>query len=153
MAFSLDTSGLLDAWVRHYPPDVFPRIWALMDAAIAANEIFIIDEVLRELERKDDDVYRWVKSRGKMVVPISPGIQGHVKQIMSNYGRLVDTRKNRSGCDPWVIALAKEHGLTVVTAETPSQSLSKPKIPDVCRALGVPCIKIIDLFRQQGWHI
>ena len=86
-----------------------------------------------------------------MVVPIDSDIQSHVTQIMSKYGRLIDTKRNRSGCDPWVIGLAKARGFTVVTAEKASGSLAKPKIPDVCGELGIPCIEIVDFFRKQGW--
>jgi len=149
----MDTSALVDAWARHYPPDVFPAIWKLMESAATGSVLFAIDEVARELERKDDDLFKWVKSHSGMLIPIDVPIQSRVAQIMGKYGRLVDTRKNRSGCDPWVIALAQERGLTVVTAEKPSGSLAKPKIPDVCQDLGVPCVDLIGLFRQQGWKL
>ena len=151
MPFSIDTSGILDAWVRHYPPDVFPAIWSHMDIAAKNGEIFLIDEVVLELGRKADDVYDWVIQRETMIVSISKEIQIHLAEIMSKYGRLVDTKRNRSGCDPWVIALAKSRGLTVVTAEKASGNLTKPKIPDVCKDLGISCIEIIDFFRTQGW--
>jgi hypothetical protein len=153
MAFSLDTSGLLDARVRHYPPDVFPAIWVLMDDAARKGEILVVDEVLREVERKDDGLVEWLKERQSMIVPIDDALQRHVVEIMGKYRRLVDSRKNRSGCDPWVIALARERQLTVVTAEKASGTLAKPKIPDVCHDLGIPCIEIIDLFRRQGWKV
>lgn len=153
MLFSIDTSALVDAWVRHYPPDVFPAVWSLMDSATRNGDILAIDEVARELERKDDDLLKWVKEREHMIVPIDADIQRRVVEIMSNHGRLVDSRKNRSGCDPWVIALAQERQLTVVTAEKASGNLVKPKIPDVCQVLGVPCIEVIELFRRQGWKL
>ena len=152
MPFSLDTSGILDAWVRHYPPDVFPTIWSSMDVSAKNGEIFVIDEVVRELERKDDDIYKWVKQREAMVVPIDAEVQSQLMEIMSKYSRLVDTKKNRSGCDPWVIALARARGLTVVTGEKATGNLKKPKIPDVCKELGVPCLEIVDFFRKQGWR-
>lgn len=152
MPFSLDTSGILDAWVRYYPPDVFPTIWSKMDVSARNGEIFVIDEVVRELERKDDDIHKWVKQREVMIVPIDVKVQKHLAEIMTKYGRLVDTKKNRSGCDPWVIALARARGLIVVTGEKATGNLKKPKIPDVCNDLGVPCVEIIDFFRKQGWH-
>ena len=96
MPFSFDTSGILDAWVRHYPPDVFPAIWSQLDASSKRGEIFIIDEVLRELERKDDGIHAWIKHREEMIVSIDQVIQANVVHIMSHYGRLVDSRKNRS---------------------------------------------------------
>ena len=122
-----------------------------MDSAAKNGQIFVIDEVVIELSRKDDDVYKWVKEREAMVVSIDSDIQNHLTEIMSKYGRLVDTKRNRSGCDPWVIALARARGFSVVTAEKASGSLAKPKIPDVCQALGIPCIEIVDFFREQGW--
>ncbi len=85
-----------------------------MDEAIRNGKIFAIEEVLRELQRKDDDVYKWVKEREEMIVSIDDEIQGHLVDIMSKYGRLVDSRKNRSGGDPWVIALAQAHGLPLL---------------------------------------
>lgn len=152
MAFSLDTSGILDAWVRNYPPDVFPAIWSDMHTAAQRGDILVIEEVVRELERKDDDVYRWVKKHESMIVSIDIEIQRHVVEIMSFYSRLVDSKKNRSGGDPWVIALARSRGLTVVTAEKATGGLTKPRIPDVCKDLGIEAIGVIDFFRKQGWH-
>lgn len=152
MGFSLDTSGLLDAWVRHYPPDVFPAIWSEMDISAKHGEIFAIEEVVRELEKKDDGIHGWVKLREKMIVPIDAEIQKHVVEIMAKYGRLVDSKKSRSLGDPWVIALARARGLTVVTGEKPTGSLGKPKIPDVCKDLGIACVEIVEFFRKQGWR-
>jgi hypothetical protein len=151
--YSLDTSGLIDAWVRYYPPDVFPAIWRLMDIAASDGTLLAIDEVARELERKDDGLFEWVKGHEAMVINIDAPIQTRLTQIMAKYGRLVDTRRNRSGCDPWVIALAQERRLTVVTAEKRTGSLTRPKIPDVCEDLGINCIDLIGLFRQLGWKL
>lgn len=151
MPYSLDTSGILDAWVRHYPPDVFPAIWKHMEDATKKGEIFVIEEVVAELERKDDDVHKWVKQREGMIVMIDLEVQSCLVKLMSKYPRLVDSKKNRSGCDPWVIALAQARGWTVVTAEKPSGNLAKPKIPDVCKDLSIPCIEVVEFFRKQGW--
>jgi len=151
--FSLDTSGLLDAWVRHYPLDVFPTIWSHMEVAAKKGEILVIDEVVLELKRKDDGIYSWVQEREAMIVPIDGEVQRHLSEIMNKYQRLVDTRKNRSGCDPWVIALARARGLAVVTGEKATGTLVRPKIPDVCKDLGIPCIEIVEFFRKQGWRL
>ena len=124
-----------------------------MDVSATNGEIFVIDEVVRELERKVDDIHKWVKQRRAMIVPIDVEVQKHLAEIMTKYGRLVDTKKNRSGCDPWVIALARARGLIVVTGEKATGNLKKPKIPDVCNDLGVPCLEVVDFFRKQGWHL
>jgi uncharacterized protein with PIN domain len=123
-----------------------------MDASARSGGVFVIEEVVRELERKDDGIHEWIKERGAMVVPIDSEVQKYVVQIMSKYGRLVDSKKNRSVGDPWVIALAQARRLAVVTGEKATGSLAKPKIPDVCKDLGLPCIEIVDFFRKQGWR-
>jgi hypothetical protein len=124
-----------------------------MDVAASDGTLLAIDEVARELERKDDGLFEWVKAHETMVISIDGAVQARLTQIMGKYGRLVDTRRNRSGCDPWVIALAQERGLTVVTAEKPTGSLTRPKIPDVCQDLGIDCIDLIGPFRRLGWKV
>ncbi len=153
MPYSLDTSGFLDAWVRHYPPDVFPPIWQQMEDAGERGVVLVSDEVLRELERKDDGAYEWLKARGQMIVPLDSNIEAAVKDLLKQHPRLLDTRKSRSGADPFVIALARLRGLTVVSAEIRSGNLQKPKIPDVCDALGIECLNLIDFFRKEGWRL
>jgi hypothetical protein len=124
-----------------------------MNQAASTGQIWVVDEVYAELKRKDDSVYQWVKGREAIVVPIDEQIQEYLVEIMKKYPRLVDTKRNRSGCDPWVIALAKARNLSVVTAEKVSGSLIKPKIPDACKDMGLPCIEVIEFFRQQGWRL
>jgi hypothetical protein len=39
----------------------------------------------------------------------------------------------------------------VVTEETVSGNLAKPRIPDVCDAVGVKRLNLIGFVGQQGW--
>ena len=153
MSYSLDTSGFLDAWLRHYPMDVFPTVWERLDAAAKNGIVFVSDEVLRELERKDDGAHAWIKARPSMVVPFESDIEAAVIQLMTNYPRLVDTKKGRSGGDPFVIAVAMVKALTVISGENATGKLDSPRIPDVCKDLGISCIRILDFFREQKWNL
>lgn len=153
MPYSIDTSGFLDAWVRNYPEDVFPTIWQQMDTAAKDGTILASDEVLRELERKEDGAHNWMKDRPEMIVSLDAEIERHVRQIMQRYPRLVDTKKGRSGGDPFVIAVARVRGITVITAENATRKLDVPRIPDVCGDLGIRCIRLLDFFREQKWSV
>src|SRR5216683_5683417 len=106
MPYSIDTSGFLDAWVRNYPVDVFPTIWEQIDGAARNGTLLASDEVVRELERKEDGAHTWMKGRPEMLVVLDPDIEQQVRDTMRRYPRLVDTRKGRSGGDPFVIAIA-----------------------------------------------
>ena len=150
MKYSADTSAFIQSWHRYYPIDVFPSVWDMMDALVRAGDLVAIDEVRVELDKKDDEVLKWVQDRDQLIVPISDTIQHAVREVLRERPRLVDTRRNRSGADPFVIALAMTEGLTVVTDERPTGSPDRPNIPDVCDHLQVPCINIIDMIRAEG---
>lgn len=57
----------------------------------------------------------------------------------------------RSAADPFVIALAMVNNGTVVTQETATGHIEKPRIPDVCDALGVPWLTLMGFIEAQGW--
>ncbi|MGF1663705.1 MAG: DUF4411 family protein [Kineosporiaceae bacterium] len=65
--------------------------------------------------------------------------------------KLVGIGSGRSGADPFVVALALVHGGVVVTEETLSRNLSKPKIPDVCQSMEVQWLNLMGFVQQQGW--
>jgi hypothetical protein len=150
VAYSIDSSGILDLF-RYYPPDVFPTIWTQMEVAARNGIIFAIDEVYRELEKKDDVAFEWLKARRTIVVELDTEIQQRVASILAVHPRLIDTRKNRSSGDPFVIALAQSRKFSVVTGEKASGVLAKPNIPDVCIALKIPWMNVLSMFRNEGW--
>jgi len=86
-----------------------------------------------------------------MFIPIDEPIQLAVAQLLTDYRRLVNDQRNRSMGDPWVIALAQVQECTVVSGELRSGNLARPKIPDVCDALGIRCISLLELIREQKW--
>jgi hypothetical protein len=151
VSYCFDTSALLDAWIRWYPVDVFPSFWEKMDALVANGQIVSPDEIFAELEKKEDDLHAWVKSRRKMFCALDASTITQVREILAVYPRLVDTQKGRSQADPFVIAVAKIKGLTVVTGEN-FGTANKPKIPFVCNELGIPSIGIVKFIRENGWN-
>ncbi|NPV60148.1 MAG: DUF4411 family protein [Actinobacteria bacterium] len=68
--------------------------------------------------------------------------------ILNNFPMLVDTTRDRSTADPWVIAHAITEKAVVVTKE--SFAPRKIKIPDVCKALSVECIDDHQLVKELG---
>jgi hypothetical protein len=151
LRYSIDTSAILDGWARYYPPDVFPGLWQHVDDLIAEGRLIATEEVLHELERKDDDAYAWAKERQQMFVPIDEEIQPAVTAILEQFEKLVDTRANRSAADPFVIALAQTKGCAVVTGEKATKNLNRPNIPDVCQELKLPCLALLQLIRNEKW--
>lgn len=142
--YCIDTSAWLDGWNRFYPPKVFTKLWDEIDQLVASGEIISAEEVYVELAKRDDDLYEWMKSRKIMLRPPEPPIQEIVSALLIKYPRLVDTLKNRSQADPFVIATAQIAGATVVTGES-FGTISRPRIPYVCQAEDVPCMNFLEM--------
>jgi hypothetical protein len=150
LKYSVDTSAFLDCWRRYYPQDVFPQVWEKLDDFVRRGILLPSEEVLRELERKDDGMRDWATERKDMFLLTDDEIQRAVSDILSSHPKLIDERKNRSGADPFVIAVARVRGCSVLTGEKPSGSRKRPNIPDVCSALDVRWLGMVEFFREQG---
>jgi hypothetical protein len=124
-----------------------------MNVAARDGTIHVSEEVVRELEKKDDGAAGWIKARPGMIITTDVAVQKKVTEILKTHPRLVNASKNRSGGDPFVIAVAAVHGLSVVSGELPSGSMRKPHIPDVCAATGISCWNLLEFVRFQGWKL
>lgn len=151
--YSFDTSAVIHAWRRAYPPEHFPTFWERITDLIVNGELVISEEVMGELKKKDDEIAHWASRLPEnFIMEISDDQQQHLQHIMGNYPRLVDTAKGRSEGDPFVISLSMVFGgqLTIVSEENFGK-VNSPKIPDVCKAEGLACIKLVELIRIEGW--
>ena len=149
--FSFDTSSLLNGRRDLLPPEVFTTLWANVEELIAVGDIRCVDIVREELERKDDAVAAWARTQDDLFVPLEPAIQAATRGVLAEHPRLTGTGGGRNAADPFVIGFARHIGATVVTEETKSGSLAKPRIPDVCDALDVPWSNLVNFVREQRW--
>ncbi len=150
--YCIDTSSLVHAYQRSYPPDIFPGLWEeRLDELIGTGQLVSPFDVLEELERKHDELYDWAKARPDMFFEIDH-YEGELTRIMADYPRLVDTKKGKSGADPMVIALAlsKNPTYTVITEEGFGSEKS-PRIPYVCDQYNLRHINVLQLLRDQRW--
>jgi hypothetical protein len=152
MRYCVDTSFLLDAWRRKYPPDHFPPFWEYLNSLISNGDMKAPEEVFYDLEKKDDEVLAWAKDQKKaLFVPIDYETQQEVSAILARFEFLVNQRTGRSSSDPWVIALAKLNSSTVITNEglSTNQNPQKPKIPDVCVSLSIRYIDTLKFIKEE----
>ena len=150
--YCCDTSSLLHAWRRAYPPKSFKSFWGKLDDLIGDGRLVSSIEVYNELEKKDDDVFVWAKDRRDIFLEIDDSVQVAMLHVMGTYPRLVDTVKGKSGADPFVIAqaLCASPQLTVLHQEI-GGSLNSPKIPFVCEQESLRHIDVLTLIDEEGW--
>jgi hypothetical protein len=89
MIYCIDSSAWLDGWVRDYPPEVFPSLWVKLDECVKGGIVRCSEEVYVELEKRDDGLHDWLKSRKEVVVPIDQEIQAIVLELLAAYPRSV----------------------------------------------------------------
>lgn len=152
-SYCVDTSSLIAAWDERYPLENFPLFWEKLEALGASGRAFVPEAVVDETDKRSKELNKWLKDRAHSIVKYEVEIQQEAKAILGQYPLLVKHIKSRFAADPFVIATAKAKGLVVVTEETPSNSASRPKIPDVCRELGIECVTLIALIRRERWVI
>jgi hypothetical protein len=151
--YCVDTSSLIAAWQERYPIEHFPKFWDRMDALISAERLIAPVEVLIEMRKKSEELHAWLKARQWMFRELDDAVQIEAAKVLAQFPRLVGEKKLRTSADPFVIALARVEGLALVTDEKPTGSMSRPNIPDVCSALSMKAMGVLDLIKAEQWVI
>jgi len=149
MKYCIDTSSFIESWHRRYPQDIFPSFWHKLSDIIDTQIVVAQELVIKEIESQDDTLHEWVKQREKLRVPFDEKIQQIASGILQDYPRIVGSHQ-KFGADPFVIALAKQRDLTVITEEQGGTD-KKPKIPFICRHINVRCVSMLEFIREMKW--
>lgn len=151
--YSFDTSVIINGRRDLLPPNVFLSPWARMEDMIAAGDIQCTDVVRDELIRRDDDACNWAKAQDGLFLPLTEELQAKTAEVLAVHPRLTGKGGGRNMADPFVIGLAMTFtGGVVVTEEIQTGNLTKPRIPDVCNALGVRWVNLVGFITEQGWQ-
>ncbi len=151
--YCLDTSSAIEWFVRTYPPSLLPNLPARIEALIAADRMRSPKAVLGELSRIDDFCCKWAKVQTGLFLEEEVDVQRIVRSLMATHHNPAKPQKGIGGADPFVIAMAKAAGPhCVVVADEHPGSLENRKIPFVCNAEGVQCIRFQQLMLAEGWQ-
>jgi hypothetical protein len=149
--YSIDTSALIRAHNEDYLPDVFPGVWAFLEALAGRCVLAASEEVLHELEAKDDELHTWARQNRGMFLPTSQQIQREVRSLLAQFPKLAEPEGDKASADPFVIALAHLNRCSVVSAERSRSGSTVPrKIPEVCRELAIEHLSVARMLRAEG---
>jgi hypothetical protein len=148
-----DTSGFIEPWVRLYPPDLFPPIWAKLEDLARAGRIVAPADVRLELERQKDDLHDWAKALPQLFREPDRAVMEAFTDIVNAHSDFMKVNSTKSGADPFVVALAEVHGFVVVTYETMAKKDAAPRIPNVCAGRGIECASLVDVLRAEGFKL
>lgn len=163
--YVLDTNIYIGSYERYYRNEYFPTYWERFSNIL--NEHVIIPKVVHEEIIKSDWFLEWLKSNFADEIikhqDYSPQWQTILEYIQScglyTEKALIEQTKgwaNEKIADPWLIAIAKEDDLIVVSDEERIPNLGKGSlikkatVPDVADRQGVRCINRNEFFGEVG---
>jgi predicted nucleic acid-binding protein len=155
----LDTNVFIQAKNGPYNFKVFGVFWAFLHEQITAGTIRCPKMVYQEIVTNEDsldDLAKWIKSRRQsgLVVDADRDVQKAMTMVsdhvLKNYAQH-HAAQFLSGADPWLIAHALHTNGVVVTHESTRHPNAKTvRIPDVCAAIGVPCMDTYKMLEKLG---
>ena len=144
---------------HHIPQDIFEGFWRKLGASLESGTAVLHQTVADELRRKQDPLVEWIGSLNDVKpMPASDKTLEKYLEVCAwadrrGYEpRALREFKDETRADAWLCAEALARELVLVTYETPSNSLRKVKIPNVCEGLGVRYVDGFDFMRAQGFR-
>jgi len=156
-AYLLDTNTLIQAKNEYYDFSVCPGFWDWLDVMSDAGRVFSIEPVLNELREGSDELTAWAEDRAETLFrPVDTHSAAEIANVVGwvQAGDFKEEAKRDflAKADPILIAYAKSHpNVTLATHEVhiPGER-KKVKIPTVCRAMGVTCIRTFGMLAAEN---
>ena len=148
--YSIDTSGLTAGFYGVYRAAQFIGLWNRVSDLVDEGRLVAPMAIYQELQRQDDELFRWVKQRTAMFVAADTDQLAVTIQIANDFPMLARRHAAAKPGDPWVIALAKLKGYAVVSNEK-TGSRDNPKIPHICARYGIRHLTFTEMVHSEGW--
>ena len=151
--YLLDANVLIDANRDYYPITRVPEFWSWLVDMGGLGKVKVPLEIYEELVGGDDVLAEWLKTyRNNLLLDEEIASELVAKVTEQGYANdLTDIEIEKIGRDPFLMAyaLADPGRRCVVTTEVsrPSRTRANRHIPDVCRALDIPCCNTFQLVR------
>jgi hypothetical protein len=152
-SYAIDTSALISLESLRVSDDKREGIWRRLFALIEAERIFTVEYVFPELEKNSPSCAERLKAHARLPfrVPVASlmnsGNDGILRALANNYPQMVGVGAPGNKADGWLITLARERGLVVVTQEGTG---SKQKIPAACVAFDIECINTLEFVVREN---
>jgi len=157
--YLLDANVFIEAKQRYYAFPICPGFWDALIHHNGTGSVWSIDRVKDELTGLGDDLSLWVHNE----VPGAAFCSTKDAAVAARYGTVIKWAMGEQQftpgakaefaraqvADAWLVAYAAEHGMTLVTHETLDEQIRRRvKLPNACRAFGVPYVSTFDMLAE-----
>lgn len=151
--YVVDTCALTWAFREAYPFEVAPAFWKNLQNGIESGRIISSVMVMKEIQRKDDDLHEWCKTVPSFFSDMTQEILNKAKDVVQTCPTMINPFSEKDGADPFLIAMAWASNGTVVTQEQSASGRKKLKIPDVCDRLKIKCVPVLQMMKELQWRL
>lgn len=152
--YCFDTNSF--SQLRAYRRDVFGAVWRKIEELIHQGRVIAPREVLRELERGHAEIFDWARKQG-VFVELDDAQVTAVRQIQQRFN-ITDHDASGPVADELVVALPLSRvtgqlfpsDTFIVVTEESAGGRGAHRIPNVCEAFGLPCMKLGDVLLREG---
>lgn len=153
--YTIDTSALLALMNlgEKYEKETFKRLWQDICTLCDKGKIISHIEVHKEIKEGGvEDQILWAKEHKIIFQKYDLPAEGRIIQDIgskgANFVNFLEQGKQKSThADPWLVAQAKLNNLILITEESPKKS----SIPIVCQGMGVKCVNLLGLMKEENW--
>lgn len=156
-SYLLDTNTLIQAKNEYYAFDLCPGFWHWIDVMNGAGRVFSIEAVLTEVRDGADELTIWANDRAEnLFLAVDQATANALPQVAAwvQGGDFKEEAKRDflAKADPILIAYAMSHDdVTLATHEVHIQGeRKKVKIPTVCLAMGVNCLRTFQMLSAEN---
>jgi hypothetical protein len=155
--FILDTSSYVNGWNFHYRLPVFQGVWDALGEAMTNGAVISPSEVLEELEKRaGDPLHTWAVQFRPAFLPPTAAWPAHLATVQTHAPHWF-AGTGQHDADPFVVAMAMEEHLPVVTYEgvafsgnAASVRTARRSMPHVCALVGVQVASMFDVLDSLG---
>lgn len=163
--YSVDTNVFLDIWCppesNIYSKHRMPELWGYIEQLVNEGRIIATKEVHDELEEHAAaDLRQWLNDHRSIFSQTEKQVRYAEDIINKVYAKYKNGYRPelKDAADPFVVAIALEHGATVFTQEhrQPAHEpalVGAPKIPTVCAEYNVHCVNIEEFITREGFAV
>lgn len=147
--YVIDTSALIEfsIWL---PINLNKVFWSKMEETLREGKWILLDSMIDEILNENDGLKEWCKEQKRKGLAKNLEENHRNRAIdINNLYKMIDDTTGRSSGDTYLIAYAEANSLIVFSREKPRRDSSDLyKIPDVCSALKLKCIRRPKIFLE-----
>lgn len=154
--YLIDNDSLIR--LKQYPGEVFVSLWERLEALVDDHRLIAPHEVFREVTKGDDEIEKWARAHAHMFVDLDADQTAALKEVLKKFPGIHDPDKTGADADPVLVALclaktrSDSSSRYCVVTEERLRGPGAMKIPNVCQALGLEAIPLLEMFRREGFR-